>query len=231
MVLVEVNRRHSLTQYSKEFLRDDATAQLIEAEKYCRLHGLKSKKGLAVARKETPGKWPVVTWHSLQRRLKGEVRTGDENAGNKMLTNRERRELAAAMSAAGKQGQAFDTDERNQAVVDILLHRDKVNKKGGRTFIKLSPHARRTLRTGKPGKDFWKSFFIKHRDVVCIMKEKVTSIMQLKQCTYAVAEKHIRDLTALLIAKDIYDPEEDCIYEGKEGNIIWQDEMGQFGIL
>ena len=55
--------------------------------------------------------------------------------------------------------------------------------------------------------------------------------MRLKQCTYAVAEKHIRDLTALLIANDIYDPEEDCIYEGKEGNIIWQDEMGQFGIL
>ena len=66
---------------------------------------------------------------------------------------------------------------------------------------------------------------------MCITKEKVTtvtSIMRLKQCTYAVAEKHIRDLTALLIANDIYDPEEDCIYEGKADSIIWQDEMGQF---
>ena len=160
--------------------------------------------------------------------MKGEVKTGDENAGNKMLTNGERRELAAAMSAAVKQGQAFDKGERTQAVADILLHRDKVNTKGGRKFIKLSPHTRRTLRTGKPGKDFWKSFFIEHRDAVCITKEKVTSIMRLKQCTYAVAEKHNRDLTALLILKDIYDPEEDCIFDGKEGNIIWQDEMGQF---
>ena len=145
MPLVEISRRHSLAQYSKEFVRADATEQYVEADKYCRDHGHKCKKGLALARRETPGKWPVVTWHSLQRRLKGEVKTGDENAGNTMLTNREQRELAAAMAAAGKQGQAFERDERNQAVVDILLHRDKVNKKGGRKFVKLSPYMRGVL--------------------------------------------------------------------------------------
>ena len=77
MSLVKVSRRHSLAQYGREFLRADATAQFGEAEKFFRDHGHKSKKGLALARKETPGRWPLVTWHSLGRRLKGKVETGD----------------------------------------------------------------------------------------------------------------------------------------------------------
>ena len=50
MPLVEVSRHHSLAQYGKEFLHADATEQFGEAEKFCRDHGHKSKKGLALAR-------------------------------------------------------------------------------------------------------------------------------------------------------------------------------------
>ena len=160
--------------------------------------------------------------------MKGLVKIDDENSGYKLLTHRERSELAAAMCAAGKHGRAFDKEKRNQAVVDILLHRDRTNKKGGRKFVMLSPSARQVLKTGKAVRDFRRCFFVQFRDVICITKEKVTSLMRLKQCSYEVAARHVRDLTALLIAKKIYDPLEDGFFPGKEGNVIWQDEMGQF---
>ena len=44
----------------------------------------------------------------MKRQMPGLVKNGDENIGNKLLTNRERKELAAAMCAAGKHGCAFD---------------------------------------------------------------------------------------------------------------------------
>ena len=91
MPLVQVSTRHSLALFSKELLREDSVLQHEEALAYCREHRLKAQRGLSKARKETPGRWPLVNSNTLDSRMKGLVRNGDENSGNKLLTHRERR--------------------------------------------------------------------------------------------------------------------------------------------
>ena len=137
MPLVQVSPRHSLALFSKDLQRADSVLQHEEILAYCRQHRLNALRGLSKARKDTPGRWPLVNTNTLDSRMKGLVKNGDENSGNKLLTHRERSELAAAMSAAGKHGRVFDKEKRNRAVVDILLHRDRTNKKGGRKLIML----------------------------------------------------------------------------------------------
>ena len=43
-----------------------------------------------------------------------------------------------------------------------------------------------------------------------------------------MAFEHTDKLKDCLIANGIYNEEKDCIIPGKEKNIIWLDEMGQF---
>ena len=228
MVLVKVSKRHGLAVFQHDVLRGQKVRQFEEAMDYCRLMGVGARKGLRMARADDPDKWPIVKYHTLDARLRKKVVNGKENAMKWLLTNTERNDLAASMEAAGKAGYAFDKPQRDQAVVDILLHRAKRNKAGGRRFVKLSPAAERCLKNGRPGKYFWKCFFVQFQDLIHVTKESITSVARLKQCTRAVAEAHIKDLIALLIRKDIYDAENDCIFPGKEANIIWEDEMGQF---
>ena len=116
---------------------------------------------------------------------------------------------------------AFGKDERNQAAIGILLYREALNKRpesGGRAYKKLPKSAKVALRNGKPGKDFWKGFFVEFRYMVYITKEKVTSIIRLKMCSEEVALQHLIDFKALLASKGIYDIDNDCFFLGKEGN-------------
>jgi hypothetical protein len=55
-----------------------------------------------------------------------------------------------------------------------------------------------------------------------------TSIHRAKQCSREVAVKHTAALKQCLAKRGIYDLENDCYVKGKEGNVIWMDEMGQF---
>ena len=61
-----------------------------------------------------------------------------------------------------------------------------------------------------------------------ITKEKVASIIRLKQCTEEDALQHLIDFKAMLVSKVIYDIDNDCFFHGKEGDLVWLDEMGQF---
>ena len=187
MPLVQVSTRHSLALFSKDLRRADSVLQHEEALAYCREHRLKAQRGLSKARRATPGRWPLVITNTLDNRMKGLTKNGDENSGNKLLTHRERSELAAAMSAAGKHGRAFDNsckEKRNQAAADILLHRDRTNKKGGRKFVMLSPSARQVLKTGKAGRDFWISMLL-HSISRCDLHHK--------------GEGHIHDATEAML--------------------------------
>jgi len=55
-----------------------------------------------------------------------------------------------------------------------------------------------------------------------------TSQSRLKVSDEETADAHLEDLKAVLRAWGIYHATEDKFIEGKEGNIIWLDEMGQF---
>ena len=58
--------------------------------------------------------------------------------------------------------------------------------------------------------------------------QKSTSIDRAKQCSKEVACSHLEKLKHCLCEHGIYDSEKNKFVEGKEGNLIWLDEMGQF---
>jgi hypothetical protein len=224
---VSLDKKHGLWLLTKDMAKNIKEATYKHAEAYCKQKKCGSKRALA----DNPVWKEHISHRALTRRLKGEVKTGSEWSANAVLTNTERRELAAALNSAGRQMCGFDLNERNQAVVDILLYRQALNKRpdsGGRAYKKLSKSARRVLENGKAGIDFWKSFFAEFKHMVYITKEKVTSIIRLKMCSEEVALQHLSDFKALLASKGIYDLDNDCFFPGKEGNLIRLDEMGQF---
>ena len=199
---VTVDKKHSLWLETKNMKKNVKEATYKDAEAYCKLHKCGSKKAL----KENPAWDEIISHTALTRRLKGEVKTGSEWSANAVLTNTKRRELAAALNSAGRQMCGFDLSERNQAVVDILLYRQALNKRpdsGGRAYKKLSKSAKHVLENGKAGIDFWKSFFAEFKHMVYITKEKVTSIIRLKMCSEEVALQHLSDFKALLASKGI----------------------------
>lgn len=220
---VVVGKSHSLATHLHFAERDLKQEQHAAAQLYCEVKNCGAKQALI----DNPG-WTAISKDSLHKRLKGLVKCGKEHEGSGILTGKERAELASAMEAAGKCGHGFDKDARNDAVVDILTYRVKQNLKGGRRHVPLSIAAKLVLTTGFAGKAFWKAFFAEFKNMLHLTKEKVTSIQRLKQCTTATASRHVDELIELLTAKGIYDPINECIIPGKEANLIWEDEMGQF---
>lgn len=221
---VSVSKNSAPSRWEKANVRSNKNLQFNQAIKFCADHEVGAKEALA----RNKNVWPLIKATALHNRIHKKVVTSLEWATQSMLTPTERRDLADCMEAAGKAGFGFDREERNQTVVDILIHRDSQNRKGGRKVVKLNKTARQCIARGRPGKSFWQNFFVEFNDRLHITAEKVTSIQRLKQCTKAVAAKHVDDLIELLTEKGIYDPLHHCIAEGKEGNIIWEDEMGQF---
>lgn len=222
---VVVSRKHGLSVATINAEKEASCRQHKEALQFCHENpGVKAKKCLTL----NPGRWSLVSKDSLHRRLTEQVKSGFEYSSLGMLTPNERQELADCMQKAGKAGCGFNRQERDEAVVQILKYRDCINKKGGRKFVKLTKGAQQCIDNNKPGKVFWKSFFVEFSHMIHITKQKITSIQRLKQCTTAVAAKHVKDLIKVLTKKGIYDPVNHRVFVGKEGNIIWQDEMGQF---
>ena len=134
-----------------------------------------AKRTCTEVRKGDPDALPGVTWHGLHCRMHETVRNGHENEANTILLLSERRELALSMNAAGKAGHGFDKDARDAAVYDILRYRQAMNKKGGRAFRKLSPNAMLVLKAGKPGKDFWRKFFVQFKEHVYLTKQVLST--------------------------------------------------------
>ena len=173
--LVPVARHHSLALLLAQKTHDERDKVHALAESYC----AEKKVGARACLTTNPAWAKVISKTSLNRRLSEEVVTGKEHSSKWLLTKTDDIEMAASLEAAGKQNACFDKDERNQLVINILLHRQARNKKGGRAFRKLSRPASIALKRGKAGRKFWRKFFIRHKDIIHITKEKVTSILRL----------------------------------------------------
>ena len=134
---VSLNKKHSLYLLTKDMKKNVKAATYKDAEAYCKQKKCGSKQALA----DNPAWKEHISHTALTRRLKGEVTTGSEWSANAVLTGMERRELAASLNSAGRQMCEFNLAERNQAIVDILLYRQALNKRpesGGRAYKKLS---------------------------------------------------------------------------------------------
>ena len=128
---VSLDKKHGLWLLTKDMAKNIKEATYKHAEAYCKQKKCGSKRALA----DNPVWKEHISHRALTRRLKGEVKTGSEWSANGVLTNTERRELAASLNSAGRQMCGFDKNERNQAVVHIRQYRQALNKRpdsGGR---------------------------------------------------------------------------------------------------
>ena len=212
--------------------------QHTEAVKFCLKTGFGFTRGLNSARAVNPDVWPLVSLGSLQRIMRSfktefehdpdfHLSQRKKKDARSTLTNKEREDLAACMREAALSGNGFSRAERVTAVIDILKWRRVKQAGGGRAYVKLSVAANRVLSKRKVGRSYWRAFY---RDfpMLEIQKVKETSAQRAKQCSRKVAEKHIAAIKACLIKLGIYDEATDSIVPGKEGNIIWMDECGNF---
>ena len=146
------------------------TQELEEAMEYCRENDVKAKKCL----KDNPDKWPHVTINKLRRRMEGKVVNGRENEKRALLSQRETQELADAMRTAAIYGNPMTVEGMNATLIDMLWYRTKLNKKGGRKYVKLSGAASIAMENKCAGRAFWRAFFAKpeHKDLK--RKDQVT---------------------------------------------------------
>ena len=119
-----VNKKHRLWVAQQWSARKGRTAIYMEAEAYCKANKCGPNRSLT----RNPQCAGLISATSLTRRLSGEVVTGKEYTANGVLTHTERTELAACLTAAGKQMCCYMLNKRNQAVLDILRYRQKLNK-------------------------------------------------------------------------------------------------------
>lgn len=201
-----------------------AAAQLESALAYCRNKSCGARKALT----ENPGRWPDVTRSTLHAKLSQKSKQTAKEHKDAILTRQERKDLAETMRRAADGGCAMRKVDRDYAVLDILRWRKSQNAVGGRGFSVLSGPAKSTLKNGKASKVFWRKFFKDFTDLHPNHKVVTTSMQRAKQCTREVAAEHLDKLRKTAAKLGIYDLEADRFVPGKQGNIIWLDEMNQF---
>lgn len=207
--------------YAKRILKDKEHA---EAVAYCKANGC---RGFAAISKNHH-KFTHITAFTINSRLDGKVVGAGQDASKSLLTDMERGLLVEAMVSAEEAGYPMNKVDRDQAVMDILEWRNKCNVAGGRQHVSLSQAALRVLMGQKPSSKFWRSFFVEFDHILKIKKSSETSIARAKQCSRHVAQLHIDAIKAAMANLGLYSLEDNRIVEGKEGNIIYMDEMGQF---
>ena len=166
---VRANMKHSLW-VAQQWTARQARADIYrEVEAFCKAEKCGAKRALT----RNPQWVGLISATSLTRRLSVEVVTGKENITNGILTDTERTELAACLNAAGKHMCSYTLQERNEAVLNILRYRQKLNRSpasGGRAYKKLPRAARSALDRVKCGRGFWKAFFVEFADLVFLRR-------------------------------------------------------------
>lgn len=66
MMLVQVNRKHSLAVYNRDVLHGHTKAQFDQSAEYCRHQGVGARKGLTKARKGDPARASSKISHTAQ---------------------------------------------------------------------------------------------------------------------------------------------------------------------
>ena len=115
----------------------DKDQQYLHAAAWCKQEG----KGAKAAIKT--GKWPLISYATLQRRLNTGPLIQDKRA---LLTKDEEAAFALWIAAKAKANQGQNYKQQEAKVLEILELRRHVNKKGGRQVIGLSVAATNALK-------------------------------------------------------------------------------------
>jgi hypothetical protein len=156
------------------------------------------KSGAGGAKKAySTGQWDLITVSGLLRRLKppeaGGVVNGEEYADRSILTMQEERQLAAWLKAENKVLKGKTRDEQRTKIVEILRHRKRQNKRGGRARVPVSNAATAVIDDAGinlPSNEWFVSFFARWEDVVTEKRQKRENLDRMKKHNETVVTNH-----------------------------------------
>ena len=161
-----------------------------EAVAWCKENGCRGQKALA------SGLFPTISCpKTINRRLDGKVVTGEEKRYCSLLTSEEENSLVRYIKNRTRCLQGMNGKQVEEVVLRILRTREKINKKGGRSFIALSTAAKTALRKKKVSR----SFFLRLRTKYPSLKMKVPKKVDINRgfnVTKEMAVEYLDDLAA-----------------------------------
>ena len=174
--------------------------QLNNAVSWCREN---NRRGWAAI---NSGLFPLIKdLRTINKRLDGEIRSGEEKNYCSILTNEEEISVVRFLKNKNCCFQGLNKLKTTKMILNILGLRQHYNQKykGERGFVKLSKHAKDALARKKLGRAFWDRFDAKHPSLVK-KRQGTISVKRAISCTHEMAANHLDDLAAELINAGIF---------------------------
>ena len=164
--------------------------ELEEAVDYCKTHGCRGQKAIS------SGLFPTIGCpKTINRRLDGDVKTGEEKRYCSLLTAQEEASLVRYIKNRSRCLQGMNDRQVEEVVLRILSTREAINKQGGRKFQKMSHAAKSALNKKKVSR----SFFLTLRSKYPELKKKVPKKVDINRgfnVTEEMAIEYLDDLAA-----------------------------------
>ena len=171
----------------------DKKEEIEMAVKYCRENDCKGYKAI----KDLDLKY-VKDARTINQHLSGKVATGNEKGYQRILTDVEEKTLVKYLINKNRACQGLSENEVEVVVLNMLRVRRERNRKGGRSFQKLSRYAKEALEK----KFLGKSFFRRLKTSYPNLKQKTQRSVSLKRglrCTKEMAIEYLDNLAVHLI--------------------------------
>lgn len=174
--------------------------QLNKAVEWCKENGTRGWSAVK------SGMFPLIKdRRTINKRLDGEIQTGEEKSYCSILTNEEENSIVRFLKNKNRCFQGLNKAKTTAVILDALRLRSYYNKKykGGRRFVNLSSHAKTALQNKKLGRSFWERWDAKHPSLVK-KRQGTISTKRALNCTEEMAENHLDELASELIKIEIF---------------------------
>lgn len=162
--------------------------ELDEAVKWCISKGCRGYKAVK------SGLFPSVKCgRTINRRLDGRIKNGEEKGYCQILTPNEEETLYKYIRNKSRCLQGLNKKEVAKLVLNILHTRKVLNKRGGRKHIPLSKNAKSALLNKKVSRSFFRRFRAKYPKLKLKHPQKV-DVNRGLNCSKEMAVKYIDDL-------------------------------------
>ena len=201
--------------------------EIERAVQYCRENNCKGYKAIAELDLQH-----VKDARTINQHLSGKVSTGNEKSHQQILTAVEQKTLVKYLINRNRACQGLTDTQVEGVVLNMLRVRRDRNRKGGRSFERLSKHAKDALEHKRIGKSFFRRLKTRYPK----LKQKTQRVVSVKRglrCTLDMAISYLDDLADHLIevgiAPDLV-KEAPGVWKGKvDLTRIWaHDETPQF---
>ena len=182
----------------KQKKKDAKTREMQEIIKYCEENNC---KGYTAVKKMNLVHWKDP--RTINTHLEKKIVTGEEWAGQRILTKQEEKSLSKYLVNKNRCCQGLNESQAAGVVLNILRVRQKLNRvKRGRDSIPLSVNATNALRKKKVNRSFFRRFRAEHPEVKPKAQHKV-SLKRGLRCTREMAIDYLDSVAKVLIENKI----------------------------